>query len=84
MKLSIFIDKEREEEVIVYAHEKNDIVMSIERLVRENSVELLGYKDDSVEKLFAQRTYVRWLRTDSCRHSICYTVAHISGFFAFR
>lgn len=57
MKLSIFIDKEREEEVIVYAHEKNDIVMSIERLVRENSVELLGYKDGSVERLEISEIY---------------------------
>ncbi len=51
MKINIFIDKEREEEVIVYAHEKNAIVTSIEKLVVENNTEFLGYKDGEVVKL---------------------------------
>ncbi len=51
MKLSIFIDKEHEEEVIVYAHEKNEIVSEIERLLNSNSTELIGFKEDMIEKL---------------------------------
>lgn len=57
MKLNIFIDKEREEEVIVYAHEKNTIVTSIERLVNENSAEFIGYKEDKAVKLELSEIY---------------------------
>lgn len=50
MKLNIFIDKEREEEVIIYAHEKNSIVESIEQLVLEKEIELIGYREDLAVK----------------------------------
>ena len=33
MKIKIFIDKEHDEEVIIYAHEKTELVDKIERLV---------------------------------------------------
>lgn len=53
MKLSIFINKEHEEEVIVYAHEKKEIVSEIERLLNSNSTELIGFKEDMIEKIGA-------------------------------
>lgn len=51
MKLSVFIDKEREEEVIVYAHETNRLVADIERLVSENGFELIGYNEREAVRL---------------------------------
>ena len=36
MKIKIFIDKDRDEEVVVYAHERNALVDKIERLVNGN------------------------------------------------
>ena len=36
MKIKIFIDKDRDEEVVIYAHERNALVDKIERLVNGN------------------------------------------------
>lgn len=43
MKYTIIIDKNREEEVIVYAKEKSALADEIQRLVSDNSFELIGY-----------------------------------------
>lgn len=51
MKFRFFIDKSREEEVIVYAHEKTKLVEGIEKLVTENNFELIGYADREAVKL---------------------------------
>ncbi len=51
MKLKIFIDKTKDEEVLVYAHEKNEIVKEIERIVKQSNSELIGYKDNEAKKL---------------------------------
>lgn len=51
MKFRFFIDKNREEEVIVYAHEKTKLVEGIEKLVTENNFELIGYADREAVKL---------------------------------
>ena len=51
MKCKIFIDKEREEEVLIYAHEKTELVKAIEKLVAEEATELIGYKDREAVKL---------------------------------
>ena len=45
MKLNIFIDKEHEEEITIFAKEKNALVKEIEQLVINNNVSLIGYKD---------------------------------------
>lgn len=45
MKFSFFLDKNREEEVIVYAHEKTKLIDSLEQLCIANGLELMGYKD---------------------------------------
>ncbi len=47
MKIQIFIDKEREEQVIVYAHERNELVNSIEKLVNPDNP-LVGYKEREI------------------------------------
>ena len=53
LKLKIVIDKERTEEVIIYAHEKTKLVEDIERLVEESTARLIGYKDKAVVPLTA-------------------------------
>lgn len=50
MKFKIVIDKSREEEVIVYAHAETKLTDEIERLVSENSFELIGYKNKNAVK----------------------------------
>ena len=50
MKFRLIIDCEREEEVVVYAHEKTPLVCRIEELAAE-SEELLGYSGKSIVKL---------------------------------
>ncbi len=47
MKCRVVIDKKREEEVIIYAHERNETVESIERLISETQFELVGYSGKS-------------------------------------
>lgn len=51
MDIRIIIDKNHEEEILVYAHEKSDLINEIERLVYENNTELTGYKDNEAKKL---------------------------------
>ena len=51
MKCRIFIDKEHEEEILIYAHEKTHLVEQIEKLVSDDSFELIGYKDREAVRL---------------------------------
>ncbi|MBQ2827817.1 MAG: LytTR family transcriptional regulator [Clostridia bacterium] len=51
MKFRFLIDKNREEEVIVYAHKKTKLVESIENIVKEDNFELIGYADREAVKL---------------------------------
>ena len=51
MKCRIFIDKEHEEEILIYAHEKTHLVEQIEKLVSDESFELIGYKDREAVRL---------------------------------
>ena len=58
MKYTIIIDKNREEEVIVYAKEKSELTDEIERLVNDNNLELIGYdKNGEGVKLTADEVY---------------------------
>ena len=51
MKLKIIIDETREEEILVYAHERNELVNEIERIVHQSNSDILGYKDNEAKKL---------------------------------
>ena len=47
LKFTLKLDKSREEEVLIYAHEKSALTDKIEKLVlNEKSHVILGYKDD--------------------------------------
>ena len=51
MKCTTIIDKNREEEIIIYLHERSELSDKIERLVLESDTELFGYLDRSIVKL---------------------------------
>lgn len=51
MKIKIIIDKTKEEEISICAHEKSELICEIERLVAESNFELFGYKDNEAKKL---------------------------------
>ena len=51
MKLSIFIDKEREEEVIVYTHKETELVEEIRNIIANKQGLLLGYSNNEIVKL---------------------------------
>lgn len=45
MKYQTIVDKEREEEVLIYVHQKNEASQKIEAFVSGLSTELYGYRD---------------------------------------
>ena len=51
MKLRIVIDPNRDEEITIYAHEKSHLVCEIEELVKNHSVDLIGYSENETVKL---------------------------------
>ena len=57
MKCKTVIDKNREEEVIIYAHERNETVESIERIVSSAKLELIGYSGKSAVRLKQAEVY---------------------------
>ena len=57
MKFRLIIDKNRDEEVIVYSHGKTKLVEDIENLVSENNFELTGFIDREAIKLNLAEIY---------------------------
>ncbi len=57
MKLSIFIDKNREEEIIIYTHERNTLTAEIESLVNGMDTDITAYKDREIIKLKISDVY---------------------------
>ena len=51
MKCKVFIDKNHEEEVVIYSHQRNSLVDQIESLVNAQEVELIGYKEQEAVRL---------------------------------
>lgn len=51
MKCEVFIDKNYEEKVIVYAHKRNALIEQIEKLVDFQGIEIIGYKEQEIVKL---------------------------------
>ena len=51
MKCELHIDKNLDEKVFIYAHEKNKAVDEIKSFVENQDIELIGYKDGEIEKL---------------------------------
>ncbi|MBR3716286.1 MAG: LytTR family transcriptional regulator [Clostridia bacterium] len=57
MKCRTVIDKDREEEVVIYVHEKSELSSEIEEFVMGRSLELLGYKDKNIVRLALSEVY---------------------------
>ena len=51
MKCKVFIDKNHEEEVVIYSHQRNSLVEQIESLVNSQELEITGYKEQEAVKL---------------------------------
>lgn len=51
MKCTVVIDKGREEEVIIYAKEKSELVDEITKLASQEELRLIGYKDKDTVRL---------------------------------
>ena len=51
MDIKIIIDKNRNEEIIIYAHEKTELINEIEKIVHQSNKELIGYKETVAKKL---------------------------------
>ena len=51
MKLQIVFDPNRDEEILIYAHEKTPLISEVEELVKSHSVDLIGYAQDETVKL---------------------------------
>ncbi len=57
MKCTIVIDKDREEEVLVYAHAPSELTRELEALVQNHQTELIGYGDGSATRLQPSETF---------------------------
>lgn len=57
MKLRIVIDPNRDEEIVINAHEKSHLVCEIEELVKNHSVDLIGYTENETVKLDLNDVY---------------------------
>lgn len=77
MKLKLFIDKSRDEEIHIYAHEKTPLIEAIEQLISEDGFELIGYTDREGVKLnladiyrFTVENNRVFAETDECNYRL--------------
>ncbi len=57
MKLSVFFDKNREEEVILYLHRKTDLIEKIEDMIESDLTNLVGYTDCEAVLLYPEEIF---------------------------
>lgn len=57
MKLSIFIDENHDEEIVIFAHEKTALITEIEQLISANSANIMAYNDKEIIKLNLSEIY---------------------------
>ena len=53
MKLKVIIDKEKEEEVVVTAHQRTALIDEIEALISKHTDRIPGYTEDDIKMLSA-------------------------------
>ncbi len=56
MKLKIVFDKNREEEILIFAHERTKMIDDIENLVKKSSDEIVGYSEGEASIIKASQT----------------------------
>ena len=64
MKLKIFINNDREEEVIIYARKKTELIERIEQLFYDEEPLMIGYKDREAVKLRQADVYCFTVEND--------------------
>ena len=57
MKFSIFIDKNREEEIQLYLHEETGLIEQIQSLITDYSSQINGFKDKEIYRLSINDIY---------------------------
>lgn len=51
VKYQLIIDENKEESIVITAHEKSDLILEIEKLINNNFVKIIGYKEDEIYPL---------------------------------
>lgn len=51
MKCRVILDKTREEEILIYAHQRNELINEIERMCQNDKKQLVGYLRGDIIKL---------------------------------
>ena len=46
MKCTVILDKTREEEIVIYAHQKNEMIFEIERMAQEKPLQMTGFLNE--------------------------------------
>lgn len=57
MKCTVILDKTREEEIIIYAHQRTPLIDEIERVSKNDKTQLVGYLRGEIVKLNMQEVY---------------------------
>ena len=57
MKYKLIIDKNKEESIVITAHEKSQLILDIESLIKNEIYTINGYKDDKIFTLELERLY---------------------------
>lgn len=57
MKVKTIIDKNKDEEIIIYAHERSSMIDEIESLVNSYSTQFIGYTDRVIRPLTLSEIY---------------------------
>jgi DNA-binding LytR/AlgR family response regulator len=57
MKYKLIIDNEKEESIVITAHERNDLIVEIEKLIKNNKLNLIGYQEDKMIPLVVDDIY---------------------------
>ena len=57
MKYSLIIDDKEEESIIITAHQKNELRVEIEKLIKQNDISLIGYDDNKLVPINLNEVY---------------------------
>lgn len=57
MKYTLNLDKTKEEEIIIFAHSRNELIESIEKIIQNENLNLIGYKEQQIYKLDLNNVY---------------------------
>lgn len=57
MKYQLILDKEKEESIIITAHEKTEKIIMIEKIINVNDQKLMAYNDDEIIPIMLNNVY---------------------------